>query len=133
MRAESLGDENGANTGANVTVEAARQELAGDIVCDSGSTAQLSLELGSRYEGAVDSAGQGAVSVSLSEDSTWIVTGDSYVQGFSDEDADLSNIQDQGYTIYYDALAEECQWLGGETLELSQGGVLTPAVQEQTP
>lgn len=133
LRAESLGDENGANTGANVTVEAARQELAGDIVCDSGSTAQLSLELGSRYEGAVDSAGQGAVSVSLSEDSTWIVTGDSYVQGFSDEDADLSNIQDQGYTIYYDALAEECQWLGGETLELSQGGVLTPAVQEQTP
>ena len=40
------------------------------------------------------------------------------------ENNDLSLIEDNGYTIYYDASANS--WLNGQTITLSNGGTLTP-------
>ena len=40
------------------------------------------------------------------------------------KDIDLSLIEDNGYTIYYDASANS--WLNGQTITLSNGGTLTP-------
>jgi hypothetical protein len=40
------------------------------------------------------------------------------------ENNDLSLIEDNDHTIYYDASANS--WLNGQTITLSKGGTLTP-------
>ncbi len=39
---------------------------------------------------------------------------------------DLSNIVDNGHTVYYDASLSVNSWLNGETYTLADGGKLTP-------
>ncbi|KUP21574.1 stalk domain-containing protein [Paenibacillus sp. DMB5] len=116
----------GAN-GATVTLNADAQPLTGDVTADSISSAQLVLSDGSSLTGALDTA-NAAKSVSLTLDATsvWNVTADSYLSTLTDGDTTLSNIKDNGYTIYYDASASANSWLAGATITLSGGGRLTP-------
>ena len=66
----------------------------------------------------------GSISLSLSSDSTWSLTGNSYLTTFSDDDTTLSNIQSNGYNIYYKSSANS--WLNGATVALNGGGKLIP-------
>ena len=50
----------------------------------------------------------------------------SYLTTLTDEDTDLSNIKDNGNTIYYDSSNSTNSWLNGKTITLSDGGTLKP-------
>lgn len=67
-----------------------------------------------------------SVTLSLDKDSTWTVTGTSYITALTDEDTNLSNIKDNGNTSYYDSSNSANSWLNGKTITLSGGGTLQP-------
>ena len=114
------------SNGGNVTMTAEDQTLEGDITADSISTVSLTLS-NSTLSSAVN-GGNSAKSLSLTLDagSTWNVTGTSYLTAFTNADADCSNIQSNGYTVYYDAGSSANAWLNGATLSLPGGGSLAP-------
>ncbi|MNB88271.1 hypothetical protein D3C75_352800 [compost metagenome] len=115
------------SNGATVTLNADAQPLSGDITADSISKVTVVLTNGSSLSGAIDTADTAkAVSLSLDAGSTWNVTADSYLSTLTDSDSTLSNIIDNGHTIYYDASASANSWLAGATITLSGGGQLTP-------
>ena len=66
--------------GGDVTLNLKNQDITGAILSDSLSS----------------------VSVNLDSDSTWTLTGDSYVTSFS---GDLSNVNLNGYTLYVNGVA----------------------------
>ena len=66
--------------GGNVTLNLVNQEITGAILSDSVSS----------------------VTVNLDSDSTWTLTGDSYVTAFN---GDLSNVNLNGYTLYVNGTA----------------------------
>lgn len=118
----------GAN-GASVTLNANAQPLTGDVTADSISSVAVVLSNGSFLSGAIDNANTAkSASLTLDANSTWNVTGDSYLSALISSVADFSNIKDNGYDIYYDASASANSWLGGQTYYLTNGGLLTPAV-----
>lgn len=100
------------------------QVLSGSIYVDAISTASLSLS-STTLTSAINSANTAkSVSLSLSSDSTWSLTGDSYLTSLSDADTSLSNIQSNGYNIYYKSSSNS--WLNGATIALNGGGKLIP-------
>ena len=68
------------SNGGNVTLNLIDQDITGSILTDSVST----------------------VSVNLDADSTWTLTGDSYVTSFT---GDLNNVNLNGYTLYVGGVA----------------------------
>ena len=58
--------------------------------------------------------------------STWVLTGDQIVNRLSIVDADLSLIEDCGYSLYYNSSLVENAWLGGKIYDLQNGGKLMP-------
>ena len=87
----------GANSG-DVTLTADSQEFAGNILVDEISSLALTMKNGTSYEGAINPDGDGGtVDVTLDDDSTWTLTGDSYITSF---DGDTSNITANGYHLY---------------------------------
>ena len=87
------------SNGGNCVFNAKNQELNGDIIVDSISSLTLNLT-DSSYEGLID--GSGDVSVTLDENSTWTLTGDSYITSF---EGDLSNVNTNRYTLYVNGTA----------------------------
>ena len=111
-------------TGLN-TFNATDQTLTGNIEVDAISSVDLVLK-SSTLKGTVNSQNTAkGVNISLDSTSSWNVTGDSYITTLTLENNDLSLIQDNGHTIYYDSSANS--WLNGQTITLSNGGILTPA------
>ena len=89
----------GAN-GGDVVLDAADQEIDGQILVDDISTLKLNLTDGSSFTGAVNPDGaEGTVDVTLSKDSTWTLTGDSYVSSFT---GSTDNVIANGYHLYVD-------------------------------
>ena len=87
----------GAN-GGDVTLTADSQEFTGNILVDEISSLALTMKNGTSYEGAINPDGAGGtVDVTLDDDSTWTLTGDSYITSF---DGDTSNIAANGYHLY---------------------------------
>ena len=87
----------GAN-GGDVTLTADSQEFAGNILVDEISSLALTMKNGTSYEGAINPDGDGGtVDVTLDDNSTWTLTGDSYITSF---DGDTSNITANGYHLY---------------------------------
>lgn len=87
----------GAN-GGDVTLTADSQEFTGNILVDEISSLVLTMKNGTSYEGAINPDGAGGtVDVTLDDDSTWTLTGDSYITSF---DGDTSNIAANGYHLY---------------------------------
>lgn len=111
--------------GANIDFTADSEQLKGDITCDSISTIIATLKNGTTLKGSIN-ADNTAKSVVLSLDSTssWNVTGTSYLAKLTDSDTTLTNIKDNGNTIYYDSSANS--WLNGKTYTLTDGGSLIP-------
>ncbi len=87
------------SNGGYCVFNAKDQELNGDIIVDSISSLTLNMTASS-YEGMID--GNGDVSVTLDENSTWTLTGDSYVSSF---EGDLSDVNTNGYTLYVNGTA----------------------------
>lgn len=66
------------------------------------------------------------VVLTLDKTSKWIVKGASYLSALENEDTTLSNIIDNGNTIYYESSDNLNSWLGGKTYKLNGGGELVP-------
>jgi len=117
---------NSGSNGADVIMFADNQTLEGTIYADSISSIVLNLE-NSTLTGAINTGNEAAsIVLSLSSDSAWNVTGDSYITILTDDDTSLSNIISNGYNIYYDSTESENSWLNGQTYNLSGGGQLIP-------
>jgi len=115
------------SNGGNVTLNADNQILEGSITCDNISTVALNLTNKSLLTSTINTEKTAkSVTLSLDKNSTWIVTGTSYLTSLTDEATDLSNIKDNGNTIYYDSSNTANSWLGGKTIVLSDGGSLKP-------
>ncbi|WP_295825266.1 hypothetical protein [uncultured Veillonella sp.] len=86
--------------GGHLTLRASNQELSGNIVADSISTVALDMTNGSSLVGAINTDNTAKeVTVKLSKDSTWTLTGDSYVKSLTNEDTTGSNIHLNGYKL----------------------------------
>ncbi|MEN6390199.1 MAG: stalk domain-containing protein [Syntrophomonas sp.] len=115
------------SNGAEVTLNADSQNLAGSVICDSISKINIVLKNGSVLEATINAENTAKlISLSLDQGSTWIVVGNSYLSSFTDSVSDLSNIDDNGYTIYYDSSNSANNWLEGKTYTLKDGGQLSP-------
>lgn len=89
----------GAN-GGDVVLTAEEQNMEGNILVDNISTLDFAMKSGTNYTGAINPDGEGGtVNVTLDEDSTWTLTGDSYISSFS---GDTSSINTNGYHLYVD-------------------------------
>ena len=97
--ADSRWGKDGEN-GGHLTLRASNQELNGNIVADSSSTVSLDMTNGSSLVGAVNTNNTAEeVTLKLSKDSTWTLTGDSYVKSLTNEDTTGENIHLNGYKL----------------------------------
>ena len=97
--ADSRWGKDGEN-GGHLTLRASNQELSGNIVADSISTIALNMANGSSLVGAINTDNTAKeVTVKLSKDSTWTLTGDSYVKSLTNEDTTGENIHLNGYKL----------------------------------
>ena len=97
--ADSRWGKDGEN-GGHLILRASNQELSGNIVADSISTIALDMANGSSLVGAINTDNTAKeVTVKLSKDSTWTLTGDSYVKSLTNEDTTGSNIHLNGYKL----------------------------------
>ncbi|MGI5990060.1 MAG: hypothetical protein ACOX78_07335 [Lachnospiraceae bacterium] len=98
LRIEAAGWGTDGSNGGNVTFTAIDQDLEGIITVDDISTLNYYLTDGSSYEGAINTDGEaGDVYVELDGDSTWTLTGDSYITSLT---CDADSIDLNGYTLY---------------------------------
>ena len=87
------------SNGGNCVLGATDQLIEGSITVDDISSLELNLDK-SEFTGEINSSGQmGTVSVSLGDDSKWVLTGDSYISEF---DGDTDNIVTNGFHVYVD-------------------------------
>ena len=97
--ADSRWGKDGEN-GGHITLRASNQELSGNIVADSISTIAIDMANGSSLVGAVNTNNTAKeITMKLSKDSTWTLTGDSYVKSLTNEDTTNSNIHLNGYKL----------------------------------
>ena len=97
--ADSRWGKDGEN-GGHLTLRASNQELNGNIVADSISTVALDMTNGSSLVGAINTDNTAKeITLKLSKDSTWTLTGDSYVKSLTNEDTTNSNIHLNGYKL----------------------------------
>lgn len=108
--------DDGWNGASNIAaLNADGQVLEGTILVGSNATFTLTLTNGSTFEGTfsgeienskgtVVSSEIGTVSISLDDSSTWTLTGDAYVSGFT---GNAGNVISNGYTLYVNGTALE--------------------------
>lgn len=86
--------------GGHLTLHASNQSLNGNIVADAISTIALDMTNGSNLVGAINTDNTAKeVTVKLSKDSTWTLTGDSHIKALTNEDRTGSNIHLNGYKL----------------------------------
>lgn len=86
------------SNGGTVNFVAESQTMEGNIICDSISTLNMTMKDGTNFKGTINSTGAaGTVSVTIDADSTWALTGDSYVTSFN---GDLTSVNTNGYHLY---------------------------------
>lgn len=99
-------NKSGDSNGGNVTVKMTNQKAIGNIVIDSISTLDMTINNGSYYEGTINGENQAKnISLKLDTSSKIKLTGDSYVTSLDDEDIYYSNIDFNGYTLYVNGKA----------------------------
>ena len=106
--------DDGWSGGTNSAVlTASAQVLEGAILVGDNSALDMTLTTGSSFTGRIDgnitnasgttvSTEVGTVSITLDSDSTWTLTGDSYITEF---DGDPANVISNGYTLYVNGSA----------------------------
>lgn len=89
--------------GGSCNLTATNQILIGNIAVDVISSLHLSLTGGTSFTGSINPDGTaGDATVTLGDDSTWILTSDAYLTGFSGR---TKNIETNGYTVYVNGSA----------------------------
>lgn len=112
------------SNGGKVTLNATNQTLTGNIVADSISTVTLNLKSSTLTSTVNGDNSAKKVTVKLDANSTWNLTGNSYVTTLTLANNDISLINSNGYNIYYSKSANS--WLNGQTISLNGGGSLIP-------
>lgn len=88
------------SNGGEVDFSGENQEIEGEIIVDEISTLDFALTDGSEFTGKINTEGNASeVNVTLSSDSAWVLTGDSYITSF---EGDSSSIDTNGFTLYVD-------------------------------
>lgn len=101
LRIQSGAWGNESSNGGNVTAVLSNQRVEGDIIVDSISSLDISLENGSKYFGAIDTDDQGgSVNLTMSADSVLVLTSDTYLDSLTNEDTSNSNIYLNGHKLY---------------------------------
>lgn len=86
------------SNGGTVKLTAEKQTLDGEILVDDISSLDLLMENGTVFTGAINASGEsGTVNVTLTGESAWTLTEDSYVTSF---EGDLSNVTADGHHLY---------------------------------
>ena len=109
----SVCDDGWSGGGNTATLNASKQTLSGAILVGGNSRLTLNLTDGSSFTGYINgnitnakgetvSTEAGTVNVTLDGTSTWTLTGDSYVTGFT---GDAANVISNGYTLYVNGTA----------------------------
>ena len=93
------------NNGGNVTLNTELQSIEGNIVVDEISTLNINM-ITSTFKGIINGDNTAkSISVRLDKDSKIVLTGDSYVTSFDNEDSSNSNIDFNGYKLYVNGKA----------------------------
>lgn len=104
IQKDSWGNE-GSN-GGNVTLNTENQEMCGNIIVDSISTLEISLNSNSYYEGIINGENTAkSITLKLDASSNIRLMGDCYVTELDDESGDYSNIDFNGYKLYVNGVA----------------------------
>ena len=91
---------NSGSNGGNLTFNANKQDLNGNIEVDNISTLVLNLE-NSSYSGTINGDNNAKnIAITLDSNSTITLTGDSYVTSLKDDNTSYSNINFNGYKLY---------------------------------
>ncbi len=99
VKADSWG-QYGSN-GGDVTFNATKQTLTGNIVIDDISTLEFNLKEGSAFEGTINGDNTAkSIKFTLDDTSTITLTGDTYVTELEDSDTSYSNINFNGYKLF---------------------------------
>lgn len=117
--------------GAELELNAQKQNLEGEIQVDKISSLKLNLKDKSFFKGFVDAAKNGNASINLSKKAKFELTADSYFDKFNDSDESFKNIKSNGHTIFYNKQNSENSYLGGKTILLSDGGKIAPTEYEK--
>lgn len=100
LRAAAAGWGKEGSNGGQVTLNAEKQTINGDMLVDSVSTLNLYLKSGSNFTGAINPDGaEGSVYVEVEKDSTWTLTADSYISSLT---CDADSINLNGHKLYVD-------------------------------
>ncbi len=115
--------------GGTVDLTLDGQVVEGDIVLDEISTLTLTLKNDSHYMGAINTKNIAkSISVSISEDSTFVLAGDTYLTSLDNAIENNNNIYSNGHTLYVDG--EKIVINESEAPELPEVNV--PTVEETT-
>lgn len=96
LRAQAGKWGNSGSNGGKVSLSATDQNIYGDIIVDNISSITLSLS-NSYYKGAM--LGDGAKTLTLSEDSVFVLTADTTIDSLSNEASDNMNIYANGFSL----------------------------------
>lgn len=114
------------SNGGDFTLNATNQTLSGKVLANNISDVTLNLKDKSTFTGSINEEKTAkSANISLSKDSTWNVTANSYVTKITDADSSFKNINSNGHYIYYDKSSNAN--LNSKTIKLKNGGYLTPA------
>ena len=95
IRADALGT-TGEN-GGNVILSMNNQVIEGNFIVDSVSSLKIDLKNNSNIEGSINEHNESKdISVSISDDSSWTLTEDSYISSLNNVKEDNSNIYSNG-------------------------------------
>ena len=107
-----------------VKLNSSSQKLEGNIVVDSNSILEFSLK-DTNYYGSINNKNSAKkVALNIDKDSKLSLLDDSYVSILKDDKEDFSNINSNGFNIYYNSkLNPE---LNNKSIKLSGGGLIKP-------
>jgi len=100
LRAQAAGWGNEGSNGGNVTLNATKQTIDGDVIVDSVSTLNIYLKDSSTFTGAINTNKDGGeVYVEIADGSVWNLTEDSYITSLT---CNADSINLNGHKLYVD-------------------------------
>ena len=103
IKSDSWG--NSGSNGGDVTLNLSSQKVSGNIVVDSISTLDITMN-NSYFEGIINKENSAKkINLKIDENSTIKLTGDSYITSFTNDDSTNSNIDFNGYKLYVNGTA----------------------------
>lgn len=106
---------NSGSNGGKVTLNLKNQKVFGNVIVDKISTLDMDLKNNSVLKGAINTDNSASkLTLTLSKNSTLVLTGDSYITSLANEINDNQNIYLNGYSLY----------VNGEKVKANEGSYL---------